>query len=265
MSRPRIGITSSILRGADPCDDVELRAYVDAIDRAGGESVVLYNDAREALDTLDGLLVTGGVDVDPGRYGEDDRYPERAYEHQAARDTFEFAALAHARMRALPTLCICRGMQAAAVVFGGTLYQDLPSERGAAFALHAHSRNGEDSYAIAPEHVVRLDVDSALARILGTTSLATNSVHHQAVRDLPPAFRVVGRSGDGTIEAIEASFDHPFYLGVQWHPETTIASDRPSAALFAGFIDTANRTRANVVVHGFFSAARTRNAETTGG
>ena len=232
------------MRGAEPHDHAELRAYVDAIERSGGEPVVLYHEDRDVLDALAGLLVTGGVDIDPGRYGEDERYPERNDPHEPVRDAFEFAALAHARIRGLPTLCICRGMQAAVVVFGGTLYQDLPSDRGAAYALHAQIVVGDDSYALVPEHVVILESDSSLARITGVTSLATNSVHHQAAREVPPAFRVVGRCADGTIEAIEATFDHPFYLGIQWHPEETIATDAPSAALFAGLVAAAREHEA---------------------
>ena len=241
MSRPRIGITSSIVRGFEPHEHAGLRAYAHAVERAGGEPIVLYHEDRDALDALAGLLVTGGVDIDPGRYGEDDRYPEQKNPHEPARDAFEFAALAHARIRALPTLCICRGMQVAVVLFGGTLYQDLPSDRGAAYALHGQIVDGEDSYAIVPGHVVLLEADSSLARITGVTRLATNSVHHQAAREAPPAFRIVGRCADGTIEAIEATFDHPFYLGVQWHPEATIESDAPSTALFAGLIAAARK------------------------
>ena len=241
MSRPRIGITSSIVRGVEPHNHAELRAYAHAIEFSGGEPIVLYHEDRNALDALAGLLVTGGVDIDPGRYGEDDRYPERNNPHEPARDAFEFGALAHARVRSLPTLCICRGMQAAVALYGGTLYQDLPSDCGAAYAQHAQIADGEDSYALVPDHVVLLEADSSLARIIGVTSLATNSVHHQAAREVPAAFRIVGRCADGTIEAIEATFDHPFYLGIQWHPEETIASDAPSAALFARLIAAARR------------------------
>ncbi len=239
MSRPRIGITSSIVRGVEPRDHAELRAYVEAIEISGGAPIALYHDDRDVLDGLDGLLVTGGVDVDPGRYGEDERYPARNDPHDPARYTFEFAALAHARIRGLPTLCICCGMQAAVVLFGGTLYQDLPSDRGAAYALHSQTVDGADCYALTPHHVVMLEANASLARIMSITSLSTNSVHHQAAREVPPAFRVVGRCSDGTIEAIEATFDHPFYLGVQWHPEATVAVDAPSAALFAALIAAA--------------------------
>ena len=238
MSRPRIGITSSIVRGTDPHAFTELHAYIAAVDAAGGLPLALYNDAeeRDTLDTLDGLLVSGGVDVDPGRYGEGDRYPDEAYEHRADRDTFEFAAIAHARVRGLPTLCICRGMQAANVVFGGTLYQDLSRERGAAYAMHQHTENGRSSYAIIPEHTVTIEPRSRLAAIVKTRQLATNSRHHQALSEISPAFRIVGTCGDGTVEAIEATFDHPFFLGVQWHPERTTDVDAASAALFAAFV-----------------------------
>jgi len=239
VSRPRIGITSSIPRAADPQTFEGLRAYVRAVERAGGEPVVLYHDDRDELATLAGLLVSGGADVDPGRYGEFDRYPERAYEHESERDAFEFAALAHARVRAVPTLCICRGMQAANVVFGGTLYQDLASDCGPEFAVHSQAVGAVDSYAIVEEHVVALASDSRLAAIVGSRRLATNSVHHQAVREVAPAFRVVGRAGDGTIEALEATFAHPFFLCVQWHPERSIDDDAASLALFQSFVRAA--------------------------
>jgi len=241
VSRPRIGITSSIVRGTEPHDFRELTAYIAAIDAAGGQPIALFNDAaeRETLGTLDGLLVSGGVDVDPGRYGEADRYPDDAYEHRSDRDTFEFAALAHARIRGLPTLCICRGMQAANVVFGGTLYQDLPRERGAAYASHEHREGGRSSYAIFPEHLVTIEPTSRLATIVGAGRLETNSRHHQAVCEVPAAFRVVGVCPDGTIEAIEATFAHPLFIGVQWHPERTVDVDPASRALFAALIAAA--------------------------
>ncbi len=242
-----VGLTSSFAPpragSKRPKNAKATQAYVDAIRRDGVtvrgflDEPEKNNQMRELgsfLDGLDALVISGGADVDPTRYGAPFAQIALADTPQYARDAFEIAAVREAVARSIPTLCICRGMQIANVAFGGTLVVDLPSEMPIAPERHRPSGPGgsHETYALIPEHVVALEADSRIASVLGAAHVTTNSVHHQALRSVAPAFRVVGRTDDGVIEAIEATFDHPFFVGVQWHPERTFAEDAPSAALF---------------------------------
>jgi putative glutamine amidotransferase len=210
-------------------DGVDVRAFLDEPEK--------NNDMHELgafLAGLDALVISGGADVDPTRYGVPFDRIGLAGTPQYARDAFEIAAIREAVARKIPTLCICRGMQIANVAFGGTLVVDLAVDRGIPSERHRPAGEGgaHDSYEIIPYHVVALVPATRTATILGTDRLATNSVHHQALDVVSPGFRIVGRTDDGVVEAIEATFEHPFFLGVQWHPERTVATDPPSRALF---------------------------------
>jgi putative glutamine amidotransferase len=175
--------------------------------------------AAAALGGVRGLVLTGGEDVAPQRYGAAPH--PRLGTVDASRDATEVALIDAARQRRLPILAICRGIQILNVALGGTLYQDLDSERPGTLS---HSDE-------ASRHGVRVAPGSLLERTLGTQSATVNSRHHQAIRDLAPGLKAVAWAEDGVIEAAEPkSADDPWIVAVQWHPE-----DLTERALFEGF------------------------------
>jgi putative glutamine amidotransferase len=216
VSRPRIGLsgyrrTVDIVTGPTLLHTAN-RYYVDSVVRAGGAPVVLPAvDPGLAVDLLsgvDGLVLTGGGDVGPDRYGR-----ARAAETDGVddvRDAFELAAVRAALDADLPVLATCRGAQVVNVALGGTLVQHVPLATGA--------RHGWADRYTETVHAVALEPGCRLAAVLGTAELEVNSLHHQAVGDLAPGVRAVGWAPDGTVEAIEVDA-HPEVLAVQWHPE----------------------------------------------
>jgi putative glutamine amidotransferase len=188
------------------------RFYVDAVGRAGAVPLVFPvidpDDAENLLAVVDGLILTGGGDVDPVRYGEQ-AHPE-TYGVDAARDAIEFRLLELALTHDLPVLATCRGMQVANVVLGGTLVQHLPT-----VTENEHRQFGRWQEGV---HGVRVDPDSRLAALLGRTELEVNSLHHQAVATPAPGLRPVAWADDGVIEAVEPVGEERL-VAVQWHPE----------------------------------------------
>ncbi|GAC1442485.1 MAG: gamma-glutamyl-gamma-aminobutyrate hydrolase family protein [Vulcanimicrobiaceae bacterium] len=250
MSRrdpPTIGLTATRARAADGSLDPSVAPYVRALERYGAKAIVLGNDAGDvdaALARVDGVLASGGADVDPKRYGGNpDHSRAQADRYDDARDDFEIALLRRTRERGVPTLCVCRGLQVATVAFGGTLVEDLVDDFGAAMAIDHRQTNdaGIERSDYAPGHRVRLAAESALAKLVRATDFPTNSMHHQAVRRLGEGLVAVGHTSDGVLEAADATFAHPFFHAVQWHPEEL--DDAISAALFGGFIAAASATR----------------------
>ena len=198
-------------------------AYVIALDRAGLVPLALPTmlapeRAVLALESVRGLVLSGGEDVEPARYGATPH--PKLEDRDPARDAAELALIAAARERRLPILAICRGIQILNVALGGTLYQDLGSERP-----------GPITHANDSRHSVRVEPGSLLERTLGARAMTVNSRHHQAIRDLAPGLRAVAWAEDGLIEAAEpADAAAPWTLAVQWHPE-----DLTERALFDGF------------------------------
>ncbi|MET8252502.1 gamma-glutamyl-gamma-aminobutyrate hydrolase family protein [Micromonospora sp. NPDC005197] len=223
MRRPLIGISAYV----EPADWAVWRgvravlvpeAYVRAVTAAGGRAVVLPPDDSDGdvLAVLDGLLLAGGADVGPGRYGQQ---PHPRTEDRPDRDAGELTLLAAALVADLPVLGVCRGMQLLAVAYGGTLHQHLPDVVGS----EAH-RPAPGVYGT---HPVRFAPGSLAARTLAGVD-RVNSYHHQAVAT-PGRLAVSGWAADGVIEAVEDP-DRPFVLGVQWHPENEL-DPRPITAL----------------------------------
>lgn len=238
MSPARIGI-SGVVRTWDGADRTGVNAaYVQALLAAGGVPLILSplmgaSLAGAALAGCDGLLLTGGEDIDPAWYGADPSAhlspPSRE------RDLFELALFAVARQRQLPILGICRGIQLINVALGGTLFQDLPSERPDTVN---HSPIGARD---ARSHTVRVETGSRVAAALGAREVRVNSVHHQAIKELAPGLKASGWSGDGLIEAVESGADALWILAVQWHPEEMHADTQaPERGLFAALVTEAS-------------------------
>ena len=228
---PRILVTAS--------RDGAATEYLAALRDAGAAPlrIVPGDAARAALEEAAGVVLTGGIDVDPAAYHAPASELVTATEPE--RDVFEIDVLRAARERGLPVLAICRGLQIANVAFGGTLIADIAQRPGGdgTIAHDVAEPDQHDAFRIVPEHVVHVEPDSALARIVRTTQLATNAAHHQAADRCASDLRVVARTTDGIIEAVEARFAAPFWLAVQWHPESTYATDDASRAIFTSFVE----------------------------
>ena len=201
-------------------------AYVDAVYAAGAVPYVLPSTTNAAsiaalLDRVDMLLFCGGEDFAPARYGETNHV--NLGELNLRRDDWEFALADEAIRRRLPLFGVCRGCQFLNIRFGGTLWQDLPSEKAGA---KVHRLKGE--------HEITVKPGSCLSKLIGAESTSVNSRHHQAVKDLSKGFRISAVSSDDVVEAIEGT-DYPA-LGVQFHPENlfTRSGRREFLPLFRG-------------------------------
>lgn len=209
--------------------------YVQAVMRAGGLPVLLprtkeRSEADALLGRLDGLLLAGGVDVEPARYGET-TLPVCG-EIDPERDAFEMLAIDLALTRGLPVFGICRGIQALAVALGGALYQDVAAQLGIDAGRHSQQPPYD-----CPAHAVRFEPNGLFERVTCARTAQVNSMHHQAVKDPGPYLIVEGRSEDGIIEAVRmAGRDDVF--AVQYHPEY-LQSDVSQAKLFAYFVGCA--------------------------
>jgi putative glutamine amidotransferase len=185
---------------------------------------------RDILSRLDGLLLSGGVDVDPAHYGEE-HHPQLG-QVDAVRDTTELNLARWALAADLPILAICRGIQLLNVAAGGSLYQDIKAQLPDA-ARHSY-KLAETAWE-QPTQRVQVVPGSRLAGILGATEVMTNSFHHQAVKQVGEGFVAVACTADKVIEAIENP-SHRFAIGVQWHPEGMFHVDRPARRLFEAFV-----------------------------
>lgn len=212
-------------------------AYVDAIRRAGGVPVLLppgETHLEQLLEDLDGLVLSGGGDIDPDHYGGADHWAIEKVDR--VRDETELALARTADRLDYPTLCICRGAQVMNVALGGTLVEHLPDEVGDEVA---HRPDGGLEY---PRHRVEVTPQSFLANVLGSTDVSPASWHHQAVRELAPGLVTVALAQDGTVEAFEKP-DHTWLLGVQWHPEVTANDDPTQQRLFDSLVEAATARR----------------------
>lgn len=240
--RPLIGITPT--PGLDDAPHGTFyryalsRTYVDAVRAAGGIPVIIPEsdiDLPSLFERLDGLLLSGGGDIDPALFG-DENVHAKTYGINDERDQFEIAAWRYAAEHDVPILCICRGIQVMSVAQGGSLIQHLPDQVPNAITHRQHEigkTRDETSH-----DVTIVNGDHPLRRIAGQDSLVVNSFHHQAVLSPGDDLRVVARAADGVIEGLW----HPgmnFGLGVQWHPEMLAAEHASHAALFEALVNAA--------------------------
>jgi putative glutamine amidotransferase len=235
--RPLIGVTTSVTADASPERAYVNAAYLRAVQGAGGVPLLLpphLDEAgQEALwERLDGLLLTGGGDIDPARFGEPP-HPKIA-DVVPARDALEIAVTRRALAADVPLLAICRGIQVLNVALGGSLWQDIPSERPGALNHSQTARRDE------PTHRVKvMGEGTRLGAVLGSLELEVNSFHHQAIRRLGEGLREVAWAEDGIIEGVELVGGHPFALGVQWHPEDLVGRDEGARRLFRALVTAA--------------------------
>ncbi|MDR0954792.1 MAG: membrane dipeptidase [Rikenellaceae bacterium] len=228
--QPVIGLSVNVDEGTSRLHE----AYIRSVLEAGGIPLLIpaTDDAealREAVERVDGVILTGGGDVD-GHYFGEETLP--GIETDPLRDRYDFLLLRVAADRQLPVLGICRGAQVMNIAYGGTIYQDIPSQYPTPPLDHRVLHPREK-----PAHPVTLAPDSDLARIFGRSTVEVNSRHHQAIREVAEGFRVTATAPDGVIEAIEGLPHRPMW-GVQWHPENLAAEggDEAMKALFRFFI-----------------------------
>ncbi len=214
--------------------------YIEAVAASGAEPVVLEADhgPQGLLKYLDGLVLSGGGDVDPALFGE---APHPAYSPaEEGRDAAEIALVHAALVSKTPVLAICRGIQVLNVAAGGTLVQDIPTEVRHSLA---HRIDKPKDF---PAHEVAVSPGSKLASLLGADAsrpiVEVNSRHHQAVKAVAPGFHVTAKAIDGVIEALESDDRSAFCVGVQWHPEN-FGADSRFRQLFRGLIHAASPPR----------------------
>jgi putative glutamine amidotransferase len=205
--------TTEIIRGRSRVSLNE--PYTDALASVGLVPLILPPSdpsiAAGSLREIAGLVLTGGEDIDPRRFGEEP-VPEAGEPHHP-RDAYEIALARAAYERRIPTFAICRGIQIMNVALGGTLVQDIPTQLRTTIN-HVQAEQRHDRV-----HDVRFDGDSRIADVLGATEIRVNSSHHQSVGDVSRELKVTGRSPDGVIEAVEPVDPAWWMIGVQWHPE----------------------------------------------
>lgn len=231
MSAPVIGLSCYRTHGTMTIYDGELASlpaqYLDTVTRAGGTAVLLPpqpltpEQARDIVGRLDGLLLTGGADIDPDRYGDEPSTKHEGFEQ--LRDASEDALLTAALEVDLPVLGICRGAQMLNVHLGGTLHQHLPDVVG-------HDRYRKPGQSFTPEDMT-IEPGTVLASVLDGAATVSGPVqHHQAINEVAPGLLVSARGFDGVVQGVELP-TKKFCVAVQWHPEEDASDDRLVRAL----------------------------------
>ena len=218
------------------------------VDASEIELISASDRPRPRPEDYDGILFTGGEDVDPSFYGEQKRHD--SVHDRRARDEFELSLLKGALARRTPILGICRGVQMINVGFGGTLYQDM-TEVAEPQLEHRQTDLGMSRQE--PSHTVLVtDSESSLGTIV-QGSCRVNSLHHQAVKRLGRGLKVTARSEDGFVEAVESAAEYPFLMAVQWHPEEMVKDSAEQREIFVRFVA---KCRERATQHGPFSRGR---------
>ncbi len=239
MTFPIIGVTGYADRSARLSNAplfAIAQTYVRAVALSSGAPLVISPHLEEPslraiFERLDGLILSGGGDIQPASFGEEDSGLLKNVDEQ--RDRAELALACWALAEGLPLLAICRGIQVLNVMAGGTLIQDILTQVPNALS---HSSISSPKSVVA--HVVEVTAGSRLAALVGAGELGVNSAHHQAAQAVGAGLIVTARAPDGIIEALENP-DHPFCVGVQWHPEAMVESYPVMRQLFEGLIETA--------------------------
>lgn len=237
---PLIGVTCMTIQTENYSPRLGMsRSYVNALLKAGAAPLLIPHIAdkdvlRALYERLDGLLLPGGGDINPVHYGESRH--KNCGEPSAERDDTELALARWAMEGDMPVLAICRGIQVLNVALGGNLVQDIQAQIPGAERHDWYPNHPRDRLS----HTVAIGPDTRLAQIAGTTLLPVNSLHHQSVKDVASGLVATGRSPDEIIEAVEAE-DHPFAIGVQWHPEELAGGDAPAQRLFDAFVEASKR------------------------
>ncbi|MBR6518368.1 MAG: gamma-glutamyl-gamma-aminobutyrate hydrolase family protein [Oscillospiraceae bacterium] len=214
-----------------------LPGYMDLIIKSGGVPVMLsFSDdeqsVKEIADRFDGFVFTGGDDIDPAKYGEE-KIPQCG-KPCVHRDSLEFALFSEAVKTDKPVLGICRGMQFLNAALGGTLYQDLPTQKPGEVC---HKQPAPFD---ALTHSVTVEKDTLLYDIVGTEKLMVNTLHHQAADKIAPCLKVCAKADDGLVEAVYAP-EKAFLLGVQWHPEMIFNHEENSIKIGKAFVDACRK------------------------
>lgn len=226
-SKPLIGIVPDYKEGCasgySSREYYALRSnYVEMINKAGGAAVILtydYDIIDDYLASLDGLMIVGGYfDIHPKRYGDEKIH--ESVKLNDIRENFEHELGKRAVKTQIPLLGICNGMQLINVLHQGKVIQHIPDEQGFIDHEQSHTEGFNDYHT--GYHEVNIVKDSKLFSIIGEEKILTNSSHHQAAKNISGGLKVVGQASDGIIEAIE-KVDHPFCIGVQWHPEFEVS------------------------------------------
>ncbi len=236
QAHPIIGLTTYRKNSADANRPLFglMRSYVAAVVAGGGIPMLIPlglsdEDLAAIVERVDGLVLPGGGDIDPTFYRGSWHDALRGVDED--RDRVEITVARQATMLRKPFLAICRGFQVLNVALGGTMWEDLASQRAGSIK-HDYFQTGERSYV---PHTVEVNPDSQLASIVGRETLSVNSLHHQGVRDIAPDLAVTAVAPDGLVEGLEVA-GHPFAVGVQWHPENLIQNDPAMLALFESLV-----------------------------
>ena len=233
--KPLIGVSGSMLSSTKYLNyyfSYVSDYYIQSIVKAGGIPVIIpivrdLSVVPEQIRGLDGLILSGGADINPLKYQEE---PTRTIGSiHPERDDFDYALLKSALKEKVPVLGICRGHQFLNVFHGGTLHQDIESAYEGAYE---HRQTGNHEFGT---HTVLIEKKSWLYKVLGKKQIIVNSLHHQAVKDLAPGFKITATSKDGVVEGIEKK-KGSFCVGVQWHPEMMHGRDSEMLKLIKAFV-----------------------------
>ena len=230
MKKPLVGVVPLVDEGRESY--WMLPGYFEGLRNAGALPVMLpltaeKEELEQLVETMDGFLLTGGHDVDPALYGE--KPLPQCGQPCTQRDEMESQLVKMALAKDKPMLGICRGIQFLNAVLGGTLYQDLPTQRP------SELRHQQTPPYDQPIHSVDLVPGQPLAELLGTSELAVNSYHQQGEKDLAPGLEIMARAKDGLVEGIRVP-DKKFVWAVQWHPEFSWKTQEASRKIFSAFV-----------------------------
>jgi putative glutamine amidotransferase len=234
MTRPKIGVTVSADENKDRTRELNLKeAYFSSIRQAGGEPVAFPMDTPvdlipEILSTFRGILLSGGGDIDPEIF--DGQPHPKVYGIDPIRDRLEIELAKFCADTKFPLFGICRGLQVINVALGGTLYTDITDQLTGALKHPCYPEYSRDYLA----HSVLINVSTHLTAITGKNQMKVNSMHHQGIKDLAQELTLSAMAPDGLVEGVELMF-HPFYVGVQWHPEC-LPNSESDQALFSAFV-----------------------------